>query len=80
MASKAPATGCSTWQPQGRLQVCLRRGIKRPETAQFYLTAIEDKEGQTLDGGGNYRMTVRANACGSIAQLSRCRNLSTMVA
>jgi hypothetical protein len=37
-------------------------GIKRLGTAQFYLMAIKDKDGQALDGNKNYRLTVPANA------------------
>jgi hypothetical protein len=37
-------------------------GIKRLGTAQFYLMSIADKDGQALDGGSNYRLTVPTNA------------------
>jgi hypothetical protein len=37
-------------------------GIKRLGTAQYYLMAIKDKDGRTLDGAGTYRLTVPANA------------------
>jgi hypothetical protein len=37
-------------------------GIKRLGTAQYYLMAIKDKDGRTLDGGSSYRLTVPANA------------------
>lgn len=35
---------------------------KRMGEGQFYLMAIDDKEGQTLDGGKTYRLNVPANA------------------
>jgi hypothetical protein len=35
---------------------------KRMGEGQFYLMAIEDQEGQTLDGSQNYRLNVPANA------------------
>ena len=31
-------------------------------TGQFYLMTIVDKDGQALDGGSTYRLTVPANA------------------
>ena len=34
-------------------------GIKRLGTAQFYLIAIKDKNGQAFDGGSTYRLTCR---------------------
>jgi hypothetical protein len=37
-------------------------GIKRLGTAQFYLIAIKDKNGQAFDGGTTYRLTVPPNA------------------
>jgi hypothetical protein len=37
-------------------------GIKRLGTAQFYLMAIKDKDGEDLDGGRVYRLTVPAKA------------------
>ncbi|CAH1652235.1 conserved exported hypothetical protein [Hyphomicrobiales bacterium] len=37
-------------------------GIKRIGTAQFYLMANKDKDGNAFDGGANYRLTVPANA------------------
>jgi hypothetical protein len=37
-------------------------GIKRLGTAQFYLMAIKDKDGNSLSGGNTYRLTVPANA------------------
>jgi hypothetical protein len=37
-------------------------GIKRLGTAQYYLMAIKDKDGRTLDGASTYRLTVPANA------------------
>ncbi len=37
-------------------------GIKRLGTAQFYLIANKDKDGQPFDGGATYRLTVPANA------------------
>ncbi|MCP9841969.1 DUF1254 domain-containing protein [Synechococcus sp. J7-Johnson] len=35
---------------------------KRMGEGQFYLMAIDDKEGQTLDGGKTYRLNIPANA------------------
>jgi hypothetical protein len=35
---------------------------KRMGEGQFYLMAIDDQNGQTLDGGQNYRLNVPANA------------------
>jgi hypothetical protein len=35
---------------------------KRIGESQFYLMAIDDQNGQTLDGGQNYRLNVPANA------------------
>jgi hypothetical protein len=35
-------------------------GIKRLGTAQFYLMAIKDRDGQTFDGARTYRLTVPA--------------------
>ena len=35
---------------------------KRMGQGQFYLMALEDKEGQLLDGGKNYKLNVPANA------------------
>lgn len=35
---------------------------KRIGEGQFYLMAIDDKEGRSLDGGNNYRLNVPANA------------------
>ncbi|WP_087002930.1 DUF1254 domain-containing protein [Rhizobium sullae] len=37
-------------------------GIKRLGAGQFYLMTIKDKDGQHLDGGQTYRLTVPANA------------------
>jgi hypothetical protein len=37
-------------------------GIKRIGTAQFYLMANKDKDGQAFDGGSTYRLRVPANA------------------
>ncbi|PAY03729.1 MULTISPECIES: DUF1254 domain-containing protein [Bradyrhizobium] len=37
-------------------------GIKRIGTAQFYLMVSKDKDGQPLDGGITYRLTVPADA------------------
>jgi len=37
-------------------------GIKHLGAGQFYLMTIKDKEGQALDGGSTYRLTVPANA------------------
>ncbi len=37
-------------------------GIKRLGTAQFYLLAIKDKDGDAFDGSRTYRLTVPANA------------------
>ena len=37
-------------------------GLKRLGTGQFYLISIRDKDGDTLDGGKTYRLTVPANA------------------
>lgn len=37
-------------------------GIKRIGTAQFYLMANKDKDGNAFDGGSTYRLTVPANA------------------
>ncbi|MHC2439031.1 DUF1254 domain-containing protein [Bradyrhizobium sp. USDA 4451] len=37
-------------------------GIKRIGTAQFYLMSSKDRDGETFDGGGTYRLTVPANA------------------
>jgi len=37
-------------------------GIKRIGTAQFYLMANKDKDGDAFDGGSTYRLTVSANA------------------
>ncbi len=37
-------------------------GIKRLGTAQFYLIAGADKNGDALDGGSSYRLSVPANA------------------
>jgi hypothetical protein len=37
-------------------------GIKRLGAGQFYLISIRDKDGDTLDGGQTYRLTVPANA------------------
>jgi hypothetical protein len=37
-------------------------GIKRIGTAQFYLMANKDKNGEPFDGAGTYRLTVPANA------------------
>ena len=36
-------------------------GIKRIGAGQFYLIAIKDKDGNALDGGRTYRLTVPAN-------------------
>jgi hypothetical protein len=37
-------------------------GIKRLGTAQYYLMAIKDNDGENLDGASTYRLTVPANA------------------
>src|SRR5262249_57558998 len=37
-------------------------GIKRIGTAQFYLMANKDKDGNAFDGGSTYRLTVPPNA------------------
>lgn len=37
-------------------------GIKHLGAGQFYLMTIKDKDGQSLDGGKTYRLTVPANA------------------
>ncbi len=37
-------------------------GIKRIGTAQFYLMANKDRDGEAFDGGSTYRLTVPANA------------------
>lgn len=37
-------------------------GIKRPGTGQFYLMSWTDKDGEGLDGGRRYRLTVPPNA------------------
>jgi len=37
-------------------------GIKRIGTAQFYLMANKDKDGNFFDGGSTYRLTVPPNA------------------